>query len=181
MKRISILIMLAVLITVGGVYATWNYAQGSVSTTPENAEIMLAEKIDDISKGTITVDMSNFEILIDDAGQYVAEAVMSGEIVITFEAADKADADIIANGIAMQFKLSVTTPWEYEGTQIFTVDTNPVILNSGAPTFSVTIPASQLESLITIGDITLPTVDAYTAFETALSQGNITFTVSEVE
>ena len=181
MKKISILIVLAMIVTIGGVYATWNYAQDGVAEVDVVPTIALTEKVVSTAQGTIAVDMSNLDISIDDANNdYDAELVIDGQIDINFTADTYADADIKANGLPMQYELTVTTPWEYNGTQIFTVTSGPIELNSGNPTFSATITAADLMSAITLGDISLPTVNDYDAFASVLNEGEITITVSEI-
>ena len=182
MKKISVLIVLAMIVTIGGVYATWNYAQDGVAGVDVVPTIALTEKIVSTSQGTIEVDMSSLEISIDDANNdYNAELVIDGQIDIEFTADPYADADIKANGLPMQYELTVTTPWEYEGTQIFTVEADPIQLNGGNGTFSATITAADLMNAITLGDISLPTVNDYDAFALVLDEGEITITVSEIQ
>jgi DUF4097 and DUF4098 domain-containing protein YvlB len=182
MKKISILIVLAMILTIGGVYATWNYAQGNVEDVSLNPVVSLTEKVVDTAKGTIAVDASGLTISIDDANNdYDAELVMTGNVNVTFTADTLASAEVKANGIKLQYTLTVTTPWEYEGTQVFTVEADPIAINNGAATFTATITADELMDAITLGDISLPTPEAYDAFEAILANGNITITVSEAQ
>lgn len=182
MKKISILIVLAMIVTIGGVYATWNYAMDGVSEVDVDTQITLTEKVVSTSQGTIDVDTSGLSIVIDDANHdYHGELIINGQIDITFEADTYADADIQTNGLPMQYELSVTTPWEYEGTQIFTVDTNPVAFNSGNGTFTATITAAELMDAIEMCDVYLPTSEDYDDFEDVLQGGSITITVSEIQ
>ena len=182
MKKISVLIVLAMIVTIGGVYATWNYAQDGVEGVDVVPTVALTDKIVSTSQGTIEVDMSTLEISIDDANNdYNAELVIDGQIDIEFTADPYADADIKANGLPMQYELTVTTPWEYKGTQIFTVEVDPIQLNGGNGTFSATITADDLMDAITLGNISLPTVEEYDAFALALKEGEITITVSEIQ
>ena len=182
MKKISSLIALAMILTIGGVYATWNYAQGDIESVDVNPTVTLTEKVVDTPMGTIAVDMSGVEIFIDDTNNdYDAELVIDGDIEITFTANELAPADVKANGIAMQYTVSVTTPWEFKGTQIFTVSGNALDVNDGDATFTATISAAELMNAITLGDISLPTVADYDAFESALANGEITITVGEAQ
>ena len=88
MKKLSILIALALILTVGGVYATWNYAQGSVPSVPKalDGSTKITDKVvDSKSKGNIYVDPSNLLIQIDDANNdHYAELTVTGSIKITF-------------------------------------------------------------------------------------------------
>lgn len=181
-KKISMLIVLAMIVTIGGVYATWNYAQDGVAGVDVVPTVALTEKVVSTSQGTIEVDMSDLTISIDDANNdYEAELVIDGQIDIEFTPDTYADADIKANGLPMQYELTVTTPWEYEGTQIFTVSADPVLLNGGNGTFNATITAAELMNAISLADISLPTVDDYDAFALVLDDGEITITVGEIQ
>lgn len=182
MKKISILIVLAMVLTIGGVYATWNYAQGNVDSVELSPVVTLTDKVVDTAKGTIAVDMSGLTISIDDTNNdYDAELVMDGAINVTFTANDLAPAEVKDDGIKLQYTLTVTTPWEFGGVQVFTVEADPIAMNGGAATFTATITADELMDAITLGNISLPTVDDYDAFAQVLNQGSITITVSEAQ
>ena len=181
MKRLSLLLALALLVTVGGVYATWNYAQGTAAFRDKYLTAHLTDKVTDTAKGTIDVNIDGLTLTIDDANNdHRGELIMAGEIVITFTPAEGADTNVDTDGIALQYQLGTTADYNYQGNPIFTVNTTVQALNDGNPTKSITIPASELSSLITLNDMELPTVDAYTAFKTALHSGSIQITVSEV-
>ena len=181
-KKISALIVLAMIVTIGGVYATWNYAMDGVDGVGVDTQVTLTEKIVSTSQGTIDVDTSGLTIQIDDANNdYHGELVIDGQIDITFTADPYADSDIKTNGLPMQYELSVTTPWEYEGTQIFTVDGGAVAFNGGNGTFSATITAAELMAALDMCDVYLPTTGDYDDFADALEQGAITVTVSEIQ
>lgn len=181
MKKISILIALALILTIGGVYATWNYAQGDVESVELDAVVSLTDKVVDTPKGEIAVDMSGLSISIDDTnGDYAAELIIAGDIDITFTASDIAPADVKTNGLKMQYTIAVNT-CEYEDVQVITVETDPIAINSGAATFTATITADELMDAITLADISLPTVDDYDDFKTVIDGCEITITVSEAQ
>jgi hypothetical protein len=181
MKKISILIALALILTIGGVYATWNYAQGDVESVELDAVVSLTDKVVDTPKGEIAVDMSGLSIAIDDANNdYVAELVIDGDIDITFTASDIAPADVKANGLKMQYTIAVNT-CEYKNVQVITVDAAPVALNGGAATFTATITADELMDAMTLANISLPTVNDYDDFKTVIDGCEITITVSEAQ
>ena len=182
MKKISILIVLAMIVTIGGVYATWNYAMDGVDGVGVDTQVTLTEKVVSTSQGTIDVDASGLSIVIDDANNdYHGELVIDGQIDIEFTADPYADATVKTNGLPMQYELSVTTPWEHDGVQIFTVDSNAVAFNGGAGTFTATITAAELMAAIDMCDVYLPTTTDYDEFAAVLTQGEITITVSEIQ
>ena len=182
MKKLAALIALALCVTIGGVYATWNYAQGSVASQSKYITATITDKVVDAASGTIAIDASEFKITIDDSNNdHVAEVTYSGSIKVTFTPTPGADADIVNNGIKLQYALSVTADWKFEGTAFFTVNTTTQQLNGGNATKEVVIQATELESLIYFGSFSLPTVEKYNSFQQLLKTGSIGITVSEVE
>lgn len=190
MKRLSILILAAMLLTVGGVYATWNYAQGNAALVTSYQQPMMTDKVVDTAKGTISVNKDAVKIYIDDAdNNHVAEATFEGELVVTFTPAKGADETVIQSGIEIQYSVTTTPDWAYEGTQIFTAtNTDPVkitemqryVAEDGTVTFVGTIPVSEIQSRVQLGSISLPTAEDYEAFKQVLNRGNICVTVEEV-
>lgn len=181
-KKISILIVLAMIVTIGGVYATWNYAMDGVDGVNVTTDVALTNKVVNTSQGEIVVDASDLTIVIDDDNtDYHGELIIDGQIDITFTADPYADAEIKTNGLPMQYQLSVTTPWEYKGVQIFTVEDAPIALNNGNGTFTATITAADLLAAIEMCDVYLPEEADYDDFTDILLQGEITITVSEIQ
>ncbi len=181
MKKISILLMLAVVLTIGGVYATWNYAQGAVPDVPKalDGQTKISDKVvDSNAKGNITVDTSHLSILIDDANNdHMAELTVTGYIDITFVANKGADDTVVENGIALKYALSCSG-LQYLDDHIFSFSTSEVVLNSGNPTKSIRVNANEL-GITLKNSIHLPTVQDYDTFYTALHTGTLLFTVSE--
>ena len=182
MKKLSILIALILCVTVGGVYATWNYAQGTVGNTqeyPDGNTTALAGKVETTDKGTITIDDSNLQILIDDMDNNLeGELYISGSISVTFTPNQGADADVVANGVALQFALSATENFNYNGNPIFVLNTDAQTM--GLVNGTATISADTLKNLISLNTLRLPTVADYDAFRAALHSGSLIITVSEV-
>lgn len=180
MKKLSVLVALILCVTIGGVYATWNYAQGNVSSTTKyfDAGTTITDKVVDTAKGTITVDTSNLKITIDDSNNdFYGEMTMEGTVSVTFTPNTGADETVASNGIALQYALGTTSGYTYDGNDIFDVTTTTQTLGTGK-TFTIT--AAQLENLISLNTLHLPTVEEYQAFKDALHAGAISITVSEV-
>ena len=184
-RKISMLITLALVVTVGGVYATWNYAQGDAEATFEaldSVTIITDKVVDAVAKGNISVNVNNMLLTIDDANNdHHGELIQEGYIEVTFTPSSGADANVTANGIPLQFQVSCTgTDFTYKGEHIFDYGTDPIILNGGNPTKSVQIPVEDL-GISLHSDIYLPTVADYDAFKLALASGSLIVTVSEYE
>ncbi len=62
MKKLGFVIIMALVLTIGGVYATFNYAQNDVD--PVNATLTKTIAGTDITKakGTITIDVETFQL-----------------------------------------------------------------------------------------------------------------------
>ena len=91
MKRLSLLMALAMIITIGGVYATWNYQSGVIEGHHMAiGKIGLTEVKTDGSKGAITVTPT-VTMLIDDAddNHKPDELTVTGNITITYTPSDE--------------------------------------------------------------------------------------------
>ena len=182
MKKLTVIIALMLVVTIGGVYATWNYAQGNVAKVDKYLDSVtkITDKVVTTAKGTIAVDTTGVSIVIDDAdNNHVAELYVTGDIVVTFTPNEGADQDVDANGIALQYQMS-NTGLIYGGNPIFTYNTSVVQIDGGAPVLSATIPADSLGLALYDPALTLPNVDTYEAFKAQLHTGSLCFTVSEV-
>lgn len=132
MKKFTALMLVAICLVVGGVYATWAYAQKEIApignltaTTGVQTAISAGEK------GTLAVVGENSLALsitdnvkdgnpvgAEEAGDYIAELTGTGTLVIKFTpAAAGADADVLANGVKLKLTLNATSN-EYKTVQV---------------------------------------------------------------
>lgn len=181
MKKLSVLIALILCVTIGGVYATWNYAQGNVTSQTKFFDngTTITNKVISTAKGTISIDTSNLKITIhDNDNDLKGQMTMEGSITVSFTPNQGADATVSQEGIELQYVLGTTENYTYKGSPIFSVknDTH----NLGKVATSVTIPASELDDCIDLNTLNLPTSADYDAFKLALHAGSISITVSEV-
>ena len=109
MKKLSLLMALAMLITVGGVYATWIYNEGVATPAHEHfTEIRLDEEYNQNSpRGTIKLDTSALVIEIDHEGDYVPRMYMTGSVYVYFKPSDTAP-DVADGVIDLEFALSAS-------------------------------------------------------------------------
>lgn len=227
-KGLSLVTALATLVTVGGVYATWSFPDSKVTTTGSSRfqdYTFLSDATQSGAKGTISLDLSNFAITIDDAnGDHRAELVFgesvtttadggatyipvagaenkfvkAGEegyvtVTLTLNDTAKQDDTYKGKGFDLEYTLSIIPPpegeWKYNGNPIFKVGSDPVTLKAesgdhdfmvvGEHTFTWTIRASELMSMIELTDVTLGDIDAYNAYHAVLHAGSIGITVTE--
>ena len=109
MKKLSLLMALAMIITIGGVYATWTYNEGAMYVeVHEHFTISMAGVAAENAKGVVTIDTSGLSIVIDDDGGYVPRMDMSGSVKIYFAPASGAGEDAKAGKINLMYKLSAS-------------------------------------------------------------------------
>ena len=186
MKKLSLLVAFALIITIGGVYAAWSYAQGDVET----AQGFVLPKMETVtttgSKGQISVDTSGLTMKVDDTDDgnaHNTKLVMNdgGKIVITFTPAEGADSTVVTSGIKMQAVITCTENWEYNGTPMFTIDTTKNTFTTTGTALTWEITADQIAEAVSLSEIELDTYAEFLSYQTVLNQGNIKITVTEVE
>ena len=168
MRKLSLLIALCTLLTVGGVYATWTYTQNTdVADEAVNMTMNLTDVAYSGSYGTYKVDTTGFKLTIDPkAGTtHITSLIATGEIVITFTPNSVAPAEVKADGVPSTFALSLSNPnWKYD---------------DGEGVFTFTISAAEFVNHVHLNEFLLDTKADYDAFNTVLGQGQIVITVSD--
>ena len=147
-KKLTTLAALATLVTVGGVYATWTFAEGNSTAANTTVNVAMTGVNAETEKGTLSVrvmDTNGFTLGVDDSdNDHFAEIKKTGEVTVTFTPSLSASDDIKTNGIDVKCVISYApyengpaslTEWKYDGKQIFTIkndETDPILLNKSA-------------------------------------------------
>lgn len=195
MKKLSVLIVLMLVLTISGVYATWTYTQTTdVADEAVNMAMNLTDVVYAGSYGTYKVDHSGVTLTIDPkpGTTHTTALTISGSIVVTFTPATHAPVEIKQNGVDSTFTFTLSNnAWTFDDD---TTDANPakavVTLNHtgehdvtwtpvGDGTFTFTLDAAAIAEHISLGEFVLDTKVKYDAFNAALAQGQIIFTVSD--
>lgn len=187
MKRLGIIVFLALVLTVGGVYATFNYAQNDATFASDTLTPHLEDAVLTTAKGTITITKNDFVLKVNDIDgnlttKYTATyATTPAHSVVKFEAAQGADADVAANGIKLKLVIEFEGSNKYNGTDIFTLKTayaqGGVVLKGGNKVLGET--TFDLTEYIDVSLISLPTYAEYQAYRTEFEKTKIKITVSE--
>lgn len=194
MKKLGLIILMALVLTVGGVYATFNYAQADVDSKSATLNKGIATAKTETPKGEIAIDVEGFLLKIDDTGTNLKTGLdAQGSVTITFTPATGADGSVVADGVNLKLEISFTNnTYTQNGVdyQVFkTTDkynaTTGVVLGTGTKNgdkFEYTVSLGQY---FTVSEIPLPTLADYNAFHTWFfaESGNavVTITVSEVK
>ncbi len=154
MKKLSTLIAIALIVTIGGVYAAWNYSQGTTASLEVTREVQMAQVVTSGNKGTISATPNSVAFIVDDAGSYVAELEGSGSFTINFTENPGADETTATNGIKMIATVTLKTTSldgaKYEGAAPITVKAkNTIALNpdgegNAQPCKNTSISAAQI-------------------------------------
>ena len=204
MKKLSLLIAMILVVTISGVYATWNYSRNVVDSKQASATVVVTGT-QSSTKGTITITAAPKRLIVDDTNaDHVAElwfgdinaesqpvgANQLGTVSVSFEpAATGADADVVANGICLAWDLTVSTPGAFDidgdgqDDAIFVITTAHGHFNGGNACKVASINLNDYIKLNTVNDkpITLDTYAKYQAFENAIKSITFTLTVSEFD
>ena len=201
MKKMSLIISLALIVTIGGVYAAWVYpgTDASVATADKTLTGNMATVEWADSKGAIHVDSAKdtLSFHIDDAGAYVPKVETFGNLEFYFDPADGVSTDIVDNGIDMIIEVTVEGGQQaYQGIQIFTAKAeNTIKILKGDTekqadgTFRASISCAQIFECLTFlpdsngvstpNAVVLDTYQKNKDFEAALATYIITLTITE--
>ena len=200
--KIALVSALATIVTVGGVYATWSFAENKANSANNTVNVSMTGITAASEKGTLSVIVTGengFSLAVDDANNdHKPDIKKSGVVTVTFAPSANASEEVKANGIDVQFVISYApyangpaslSEWTYDGTQIFTIASEPVHLEGGADkkgtdgVFTWTIDANSIGiDLTTEMQATyIDTKEEYDAMNAELGKGHFVLTVSECD
>lgn len=187
MKKLSAIIAMATIMTVGGVYATFNYAQNPTQAATGEISPIISGAVTESSKGEIKIN-STFAVTIDDLGvigggtnSYYTGMKTEGTFKVNFTPNAGADADVRDNGIKLNMKLSFTGN-KYDEKDIFVTNgldsNNTVSLKEG----NKILGDYEIKLTDYFGaneEIKLSTYAEYKAYENQLKNTKIIIEISE--
>lgn len=210
MKRISklgFISLLCLVLVIGGVFATWDYAQGTAAEVTETATIGLTAVGAESAKATITFTKNGYSAMIDDSDKdYRGELTIAGTIDIVVTIKDGADQETYDNGITVRLDLSENfdtfafaadaSGREGEAKDVIALTSTSLTLTKGdtgwtrtvvdgTVTFTYTLTNARLNELITLAktddkvNVYLPTNANYEAFATHISGKTVTLKAVE--
>ena len=188
MKKLGIIMMLAIVLTIGGVYATFTYAQGDAAAVENSFKPTIIGKVIEGEKGTIHLTSTAAIEINDPTNTYTTGGTFSGNLKVSFTPNTGADADVVQNGIKLKMTIAITgneltDPLFNELTDkklfTFTAETN--LKNEfGGDKIKDEITI-DLNDYITVNGVKLETEANYDAYNTALGGVTIKITISEVK
>ena len=187
MKKLSLLIALAMLISIGGVYATWVYVQtDDVADETMNKAVSRSGDTFAGSNGTFAVDVSGLTIMVDPkpGTTHTTSLSVTGSAVFTFTPATYAPETVKENAVDATYSVKLSNNnWNYEDQTIFTIQNNggsiDWVKDDETGVFSFVLDAQKIMEIISIREFTLDTKTDYDAFDSALENGLIVFGISD--
>lgn len=188
MRRLSVLVMLIVCVTVGSVYAAWTYKGTTVSAADKTLSHGLTTATTAGDVGLFEIVANNVDISIDQMaeGNYEAQLKITGEVSVHFTPYQNAgvDEDILKNGVPAVAKIYLKNAESnlFEGKQIYVASTEGLDLEwtPEGDAFHATITAEQIASMLSISDgIVLDTYAKYQQFHALEENITITLQVSQ--
>lgn len=188
MKKIGVFVALALIVTVGGTYAAWNYttvADGAVENATGTANITLVDvTTTEVTNGTIKIEENSVTVSIDDDGKHNAVLTVEGRLVISFTGNASGTA---VNGLNLQCTATDDCT-QYRDKDVFKytmLNANREVGNGtdqDQPFAQWIIEGEDLKTLIALnGTITADTLTEYNALKAAIAEKKITITVSAVK
>lgn len=207
MKKLSAIIAMVVCLTIGGVYATWSYAEDKdIYDAYTEIKVSLEDSVNTGAAGTFTIQ-SNLVLTVDQANddhdaKLVFESNNGEEIylTVTFKPSSSAAAYVKENGVPSELYWGVSTPMQFKvdadgnyNTENSTLvdifkftnvsnnvlDVNITWTKQTDGTFTYTLDQTDLEDMISLSqNFRLDTKATYDEFVKALG-GNIVARVTD--
>lgn len=193
MKKLSVLIALALCLTIGGAYAAWTFATGNV-TDITVSNIGIGMEVEETgSKGTLSATFTpNYTVEpgVDNKPFLQDNTTDGNDLVITFTPDVNAEQSVKDDAIAIKIVLTIETAFSSgDVTDAITLgDTSSMVIDPGVGdskwtkngnSFTVTIDSSKIMGWLVVDDSkALTTVAEAEAFKAAVEAGKLTITVT---
>jgi hypothetical protein len=200
--KLALVTFLATAVTIGGVYATWSFAEGNTTSATTTVNVAMTGLGSTSEKGTLIVTVMNeggFTLAVDDAnGDHSPEIKKEGKVTITFTPSQYATQEVKTNGIDISCWITYAPyengpatleTWQYGDAQIFNIsqtESKPFHLAASAATkangvFTWTVSGANVGIDLTdaFKALKIDTLVKYNALNTILAKGHFVFTVSE--
>ena len=199
MKKLSTLIAIILIATIGGVYASWNYANSSTGFgIHDEKAILLTEAVQEGAAGAYTLTHNIDTISIEPETQENKKAEMvatytagasTPSITLTFTPKSNASKEIKTNGVKSYVYFGMAQDLQWQGNSVFGFTygkTSPItidIMGSGAQyawedededgVFTCTINFTEIEDIVELAtDVYLPSIEDYNSFFQTVFGGN---------
>lgn len=191
MKKFGTIISLAVALVIGGVYATFHYAEESPVVKEKAFLATVVDTADTGNYGTINITSNNLKLKITkkSAASYITVGTFTGQLKASFTPSDNAPDKIKDYGFLWGMKIDIIGNAVYNGNAIFTqiayIDGEDCYLMSFSSTEGIdrknfTLTSGTLnirKKVLQVNEIELPSKEAFEAYKTILNSITIKITL----
>jgi len=188
MKKLSLIIALCILLSIGGVYATWIYSGNQIDAQTEPFVSKMGGIDHEGNSGSYSFTENSLDFAVEPDSQDTKITTIAwgtGSITLVFTPKGDISDDMLANALnaTLTVELASSTAGTYNSTDVYTIDPNFAVVltetdwtehNSGEY-YTYTITAATIEDAISIGSFHLPTQDEYEEFKDVIQ--NVKFRV----
>lgn len=113
MKKMTVLASLALAVTIGGVYAAWNYAEEGVTAAYATGTVGITGVEGKTTKGSLSATGTNLALKVDDVSSDTKQHTTiltynaDGYFTVTFTPNSNATTDVKANGIDLEWYVTL--------------------------------------------------------------------------
>ena len=188
MKKFSILIALCILLTVGGVYATWIYSGNQIDAQTEPFVSKMGGIDHEGNSGSYSFTENSLDFAVEPDSQDTKITTIvwgTGSMTLVFTPKGDIADDMLTKALnaTITVELASSTAGTYNGITVYTITSDFAIElteadwtshNSGEY-YTYTITSAEVEDAISIGAFHLPTQDEYEEFKAIIQ--NVKFRV----
>lgn len=174
LKRFSLIATLATLVTVGSVYATWDYVTGGDITGDESSTLGVTITGKTESSGVAgALEITSLPTFtVDHTGDYVPALTVDGEITVNYTPATGSTVNAVICTITVDFSAASTADFK----ALF--DVTPISYTSTAGTTFTVDNATIAANIQLAAHAPLATPAEYTAYATVLNTADCGFVVT---
>lgn len=129
LKKFNLLLLLALLVTIGGVYASWSFLQDDVASVTQKVGVRMGAITTKGEKGSIKIVENTLNLTVENDGTGHTVLQIEGYLKIKWVPSVNADADSVAAGAKIQIEVTENFD-QYDGKDVFQVH-EAHVLNNG--------------------------------------------------
>ena len=181
MKKIGILIALCVLLTIGGVYATWIYSGNQIDAQTEPFVSKMGGLDHEGNSGSYTFANNSLDFAVEpDTQETKITTIVWGTGTMQLVLTPKTDINDAmlqkALNATITVELASSTAGEYKGETVYTINPNFAVTltaddwtsHNDGEYYTYTITADTIKDAISIGSFHLPSEDDYAEFKSVI-------------
>ena len=191
MKKFSLLITLCILLTIGGVYATWIYSGNQIDSRTEPFVSKMGGLDHEGNSGSYSFINNTLDFAVEPDAQDTKVTTIAwgnGSMTLVFTPKGDINDAMLAKALTatIDVELASSSAGEFRGETVYTVDdafsltlaASDWTSHNDGEYYTYTIVADTIDEAISIGSFHLPSEDDYTEFKTAIQDVKFRVAVS---